>query len=224
MSQTAYDAGLDAFRASMAEAVEAGAGKPWRVSGRATKANPNKEDGSWWYSNGPSFVHAYYAWRMNNPHLKIWTTPAGVPAIELEVAVEIGNDTKIKGGIDRVFVNEQDGERLIVDLKSGKAPSSGLQLAVYRLALLKQFGDAPRYGAYWLAREGQLGQIFDLHQYHEDMVARWMRDVYKAINLGIFVPNMGQLCDYCGVRKDCYAFGSTTYVPDFNNDLIEESK
>jgi hypothetical protein len=77
MSQTAYDAGLDAFRASMAEAVEAGAGKPWRAGGRATKQYPNKEDESWWMSEGPTMVHNYYNWRLGNPNLDIWRTPQG---------------------------------------------------------------------------------------------------------------------------------------------------
>lgn len=222
MSQVAYDAGLSAFRAHIDAEREAHGDKPWRVSGRATKATPNKEDGAWWLSEGPKFVHAYYAWRMNNPHLKVWHTEGGIPAIELQVGIDIGNETMIKGTIDRIFVNDADGERLIVDLKTGKPPASGLQLAVYRLALQRQFGDAPRYGAYWLAREGTIGQVFDLAQYPENMVARWLRDVHKAIKLGVFVPSVGILCDYCGVRKDCYAHGSTTYVPDFDSDLIKE--
>lgn len=222
MSQLAYDAGLDAFRRHIADEQRDKAGKPWRVSGRATKATPNKEDGAWWQANGPKFVHAYYSWRLNNPHLSVWRTPDNTPAIELEVGVDIGNDTKVRGTIDRIFVNQNDGERLIVDLKTGKPPASGLQLAVYRLMLSRQFGNAPRYGAYWLAREGSIGEVYDLSTYRDGMVERWMRDVYKAINLGVFVPSISMLCDYCGVRKDCYAHGSTTYLPDFNSDIEEK--
>lgn len=222
MSQTAYDAGLAAFHQHIADEQAANSGTPWRVSGRATKATPNKEDGAWWGSNGPKFVHAYYAWRMNNPHLKIWNTPGDTPAIELELGVEIGNGTRVRGTIDRIFVNEHDGERLIVDLKTGKPPASGLQLAVYRLMLQRQFGNAPRYGSYWLAREGTIGQVYDLSVYRDGMVERWMRDVYKSINMGVFVPNISMLCDYCGVKQHCYAHGATTYLPDFNNDIKEQ--
>jgi hypothetical protein len=222
MTQAAYDAGIAAFRQHIADEQEKYPAVQWRVSGRATKANPNKEDGAWWMREGTGFVHAYYAWRMNNPHLTIWRTPEDVPAIELEMGVDIGNDTKVKGTIDRVFTSSVDGERLIVDLKTGKPPSSGLQLAVYRLMLGRQFGDAPKYGAYWLAREGRIGEVYDLSVYADGMVERWMRDVHKAINMRVFVPNIGLLCDYCGVRRDCYAHGSTTYMPDFNNDIEEK--
>jgi len=31
------------------------------------------------------------------------------------------------------------------------------------------------------------------------------------------------MCDYCGVKKFCYAHGATEYVPDFASDLQEEN-
>ena len=54
-----------------------------RVGGRATKANPNKEDVNFWQGQGPKWVEGYIAWRKHNPNWKIWTTPQGARAIEL---------------------------------------------------------------------------------------------------------------------------------------------
>ena len=38
-----------------------------RRAGRATKENPNKEDGNWWNINGSVWVDNYIKWRQNNP-------------------------------------------------------------------------------------------------------------------------------------------------------------
>ena len=44
-----------------------------RVGGRATKANPNKEDITFWQTAGPKWVEAYIAWRKANPEkVKAW--------------------------------------------------------------------------------------------------------------------------------------------------------
>ena len=220
---TAYQIGLDAFHQSFAEAEAAGAGKPWKASGRATKKFPNKEDKLWWMSEGPTMVHNYYNWRMQNQNLKVWLTPDGTPGIELDMSVEIPGGVIVKGKIDRVFQDENTGQLIIVDLKTGKPPSSGLQLAVYRLALEAQFGVAPDYGSYWMGRSGTLDKVWNLNEYPIKMVSRWLRDTKKAIDLGVFIPNMGMLCDYCGVRKHCYAFGNNEHVPNFEDDLNGEN-
>ena len=54
----------------------------WRRGGRVSKANPNKEDGEWWDENGKrmffDFINAY-----RESGLDIWTTPQGLPGVEL---------------------------------------------------------------------------------------------------------------------------------------------
>ena len=219
MSQAAYDAGLQAFRDTLA-AEEAKAPKgPWRSGGRPTKKYPNKEDKSWWLAEGPTMVHNYYNWRQNNPNLDIWYTPDKTPAIELGIMVNLPGDVTLKSYIDRVFVDRESGQTMVVDLKTGQPPKSALQLAMYRVALQQQFGESPQYGAYWMGRTGTLAAVHNLEQYPFHMVERWLRDVSKAIQLGVFVPQVQHLCNYCGVRKFCYAHGATEYVPDFENDL-----
>ncbi len=219
MSQAAYDAGLEAFRRTLDEEEAKAPNGNWRASGRKTKKMPGGEDKSWWLSEGPRMVHNYYNWRMNNPNLEIWHTPEGVPAIELGVSVNLPGDITMKAYIDRVFVDKQTNETIVVDLKTGKPPAAALQLAMYRMALQEQFATSPRYGAYWMGREGKLDSVHDLDKYPIPMVQRWMRDVSKAIQMGVFVPSVGVLCGYCGVRQFCYAHGATEYIPQFDSDL-----
>lgn len=221
---TPYEVGLATFRESFAEAEAKGAGKTWKAGGRATKKFPNKEDKTWWMSEGPTMVHNYYNWRMQNPNLEVWRSPDGTPGIELDMNVTIVGNVIVKGKIDRVFQDKNTGQLIIVDLKTGKPPASGLQLAVYRLALDAQFGVSPDYGAYWMARGGTLDKVWNLNEYPIKMVSRWLRDTKKAIDMGVFIPHTGILCDYCGVRKHCYAFGNNEYIPDFDNDLNGEDK
>lgn len=221
---TPYEVGLATFRESFAEAEAKGAGKTWKAGGRATKKFPNKEDKTWWMAEGPTMVHNYYNWRIQNPNLEVWRAPDGTPGIELDMNVTIVGNVIVKGKIDRVFQDKNTGQLIIVDLKTGKPPASGLQLAVYRLALDAQFGVSPDYGAYWMARGGTLDKVWNLNEYPIKMVSRWLRDTKKAIDMGVFIPHTGILCDYCGVRKHCYAFGNNEYLPDFDNDLNGEDK
>lgn len=219
---TAYDIGLKTFNEEFDRLLAEGEGKPWRAGGRTTKAYPNKEDAAWWRTNGPTMVWNYYTWRQQNPNLEIWTTPAGKPAIEVGIETVLPNNTPLKSFIDRVFQDKNTGELLIVDLKTGKPPASGLQLGVYRLALKEIFNVDVRYGAYWMGREGTLTQAYNLDQYAPDMVSRWIRNTYKAINLELFTPHVGQHCGWCGVAKHCYTQNPASMKPAFNNDIESE--
>jgi hypothetical protein len=176
----------------------------WRTGGRASKAWPNGEDESWWRIEGPKQIETYVAWREANPNLVVWDH-AGVPAIEMNVSAIVG-DITVKGFIDRVFVDVETGELLIVDLKTGKnTPHSPLQLAFYRLLLEKTVGITATFGAYWMSRSGTLSTVHNLDRYSEDMLYRWLSNVKKSIELGLFTPHVGMMCGSCGVREYCYA-------------------
>ena len=84
-----------------------------RIGGRATKANPNKEDVTFWQTAGPKWVEGYVAWRKANPTWSIWNAPDGNRAIELALTPVV-SDVQVKMIIDRVF--EVNGELVIVDL------------------------------------------------------------------------------------------------------------
>lgn len=213
-----YSAGVDAFTGTFLKGELEFEGKQVRAAG-GTRAPEGKD---WWLIHGPKMVHAYYQWRTGNPNLVIWHTPDGTPAIELEVNIDLGDGTPLKAFIDRVFMDVVTGELIIVDLKSGKnAPSSSLQLAVYRLCLEKQFGVSPKHGAYWMGRTGTLDRIHDLEAMPPKMVESWMRTIRKQIVDGCFVPRLSKDCSWCSLRSKCYAYNPAVPAPVFESAIAE---
>lgn len=212
---SAYQAGLDAFRDSFLTETATFTGNV-RAAGRANA----KEGKDWWLTNGAGMVHAYYNWRITHSNLEIWHTPDGVPAIELETNITLPDGTVLKAFIDRVFQDKVTGDLIIVDLKTGKnSPGTALQLAVYRLCIEETFGVSPRYGSFWMARQGNLDHVYDLDVMPPAAVSRWLRDARKAMELGIFIPKVGKDCSWCGVKDHCYTQNPALPRPDFSSDL-----
>lgn len=172
-----------------------------RVGGRATKANPGKEDVSFWKETGPKWVQGYIEWRAANPDWKIWVAPDGNPAIELGLFPEIAG-VPVKMVIDRIF--EVNGELVIADLKTSKSvPVSPLQLSFYRLGIKKQFGIDIKWGTYWMARQFGISPMIDLNKYTDDMLEYLVENFDKARKSGIFLPNTST-CQYmCGLTEYC---------------------
>ena len=171
-----------------------------RVAGRATKINPNKEDATWWNTQGPIWVEQYILWRKNNPDWKIWRTPQGERAIELELNPVIA-DVPVKMVIDRVF--EVNGELVILDLKtSARRPTSFLQLGFYKIGLEQTFGISVNLGNYWMSREAGTGEMIDLSNYTYDTLEFMVAGFDKARKSGIFLPNLSS-CNICGLTDHC---------------------
>lgn len=171
-----------------------------RIAGRSTKANPNKEDTTWWNTQGPIWVEHYILWRKNNPDWKIWRTPSGVKAIELELNPTIA-DVPVKMVIDRVF--EVNGELVILDLKtSQRRPTSFLQLGFYKIGLEQTFGIEVNLGNYWMSREAGTGEMIDLSGYTYDKLEYMVAGFDKARKSGIFLPNLSS-CNICGLTEHC---------------------
>jgi len=171
-----------------------------RVAGRVTKANPNKEDATWWNEQGPLWVEQYIQWRKANKNWKLWTTPQGAKAIELELNPTIA-DVPVKMVIDRVF--EVDGELVIVDLKtSSRRPVSDLQLGFYKVGLEQMLGVTVNQGNYWMSRDAGTGEMIDLSRYTLDMLEYLVSGFEKARRVGIFLPNLSS-CSYCGLTEHC---------------------
>jgi hypothetical protein len=172
-----------------------------RIGGRSTKANPNKEDINFWHSSGPMWVEQYIAWRKANPNWKIWVTPDGRPAIELELMPVI-SDVPIKMVIDRVF--EVNGQLVIVDLKTSQnTPSSTLQLGFYKLGLEQAFGMEVKWGNYYMSRGSNTVDMVDLSEYTFDKMEYLVKQFDKARKAGIFLPNTNS-CQYmCGLTAHC---------------------
>jgi putative RecB family exonuclease len=172
-----------------------------RVGGRATKANPNKEDVTFWQATGPQWVQAYIDWRKANPDWKLWKTPQGTPAIELAMLPDFAG-VPVKMILDRVF--EVNGELVIVDLKtSQQTPTNTLQLGFYKVGILKTFGIDVKWGTYWMARQHGVSPLVSLEQYTEDKLEYLVSGFDKARKAGIFLPNTNN-CQYkCGLTAHC---------------------
>ena len=171
-----------------------------RVAGRATKINPNKEDATWWYEQGSIWTDNYILWRKNNPNWKLWTTPQGAKAIELELNPIIAG-VPVKMFIDRIF--EVDGKLVIVDLKTSRArPQSDLQLGFYKIGVEMMLGVEVNLGNYWMSRESGTGEMIDLSRYTLDTLEYFVDGFDKARKAGIFLPNL-QSCNFCGLTEHC---------------------
>lgn len=172
-----------------------------RVGGRATKANPNKEDVNFWNTQGPKWVEGYIAWRKANPNWKIWIAPDGNPGIELALTPVVAG-VPVKMIIDRVF--EVDGQLVICDLKtSQQTPSSSLQLGFYKLGLEQTFGMEVKWGNYYMARGNATSDMVDLSEYTYDKMEYLIKQFDVARKAGIFLPNTNN-CQYlCGLTEHC---------------------
>ena len=172
-----------------------------RVGGRATKANPNKEDVTFWQNQGPRWVEAYIAWRKANPTWKIWTAPDGNPGIELALTPVVAG-VPVKMIIDRVF--EVNGELVIVDLKTSQnTPTSSLQLGFYKLGLEQTFGIKVKWGTYYMSRGSNVSEMVDLSEYSYDKMEYLITQFDKARKNAIFLPNTNS-CQYmCGLTEYC---------------------
>lgn len=210
MSEKAYQDGLRAFDEYFEGELAAKPDETWRSAGRANA----KEDANWWRTNGKKMVWSYYQFRKGNPNLEIWHTPEGVPGIELEINLEIASGVMMKAFVDRVMQDKNTGDLLIVDLKTGKTtPTSALQLATYRMVLQDQFGISPRYGAYWMGREGKLDSIHDLDRYPVELVRQWFTDVREQIVKNSFIPSVSRDCSWCGMRDNCFTQNKSLPTP-----------
>jgi hypothetical protein len=172
-----------------------------RVGGRATKANPNKEDQTFWKSAGPKWVQGYIAWRELNKNWKIWVAPDGNPAIELALTPVVAG-VPVKMIIDRVF--DVDGQLVICDLKtSQQTPSSTLQLGFYKLGLEQTFGIEIKWGNYYMARGNSTSEMVDLSGYTYDKMEYLIKQFDMARKTGVFLPNTNN-CQYmCGLTEFC---------------------
>jgi hypothetical protein len=172
-----------------------------RVGGRATKANPNKEDQTFWQTAGPRWVEGYIAWRQANPDWKIWKAPDGNPGIELALTPVVSG-VPVKMIIDRVF--EVNGQLVICDLKtSQQTPSSSLQLGFYKLGLEQTFGLEIKWGNYYMARGNATSEMVDLSEYTYDKMEYLIKQFDTARKAGVFLPNTNN-CQYmCGLTEYC---------------------
>jgi hypothetical protein len=169
------------------------------------RCGKNAERYSEWNAIGPEMVRAYIAWRKRMPY-ELWTTPDGLPAIELDVSGRLpGCDMEIKGFLDRVFIDPNLKSMWVVDIKSGKTkPKGPLQFGTYGALLTVKYGITPHSGAAWMGRDGVLGTPYSLAKYTPTYVGKLLGHTERAVKAGAFAPS-GNGCFLCDVSSACYA-------------------
>lgn len=192
---------LDKYRA-----VEPDESK-WRTAGSKLVAyKATGENVAFWLTQGPLMVAKYIAWRKANEHVyDVLRLPDGSPALETEMLTYFGT-VQVKAFADLVLLDINTGATIVVDRKSGKnAPKSLDQLGVYRLGLEDTYKIPMWYGAYFMARTGQLHPKVPepLEKYDNGHLTIRFENMDAKAKAGEFPPNITKLCDYCGVRKFC---------------------
>ncbi|MDT0472809.1 PD-(D/E)XK nuclease family protein [Streptomyces sp. DSM 41014] len=150
---------------------------------------------------GRGQVEAYFEYAIDAPE-RVWEPVDGMPAVELPFTISFG-EVVVKGYIDQVM-EYPDGHLRVRDLKTGtKLPDTAFQLAVYDHALHDMFDVKPGFGDYFMAKNNAPTDAWNLQDYDREKVTRWFRGMDRAVRLGIFLPNPGDACRTCTVRRFC---------------------
>jgi putative RecB family exonuclease len=174
-----------------------------------------RQDETWWRENGPAMCQAFADWYVSQPEIRVWITPDGQPAIELEMTVMFG-DIPVKMAPDLVL---QAGSALVVtDFKSGSLESNKpRQLGLYACGVEKTYGIRPRYGTFFMAKGvGKKDEektyflppiMLDGPEYSCEHFTRVFAEFDRAVRSEVFLANPGKNCQTCGVNRACSAFG-----------------
>ncbi len=143
--------------------------------------------------------------------------PTAVRAIGLEIKLEarVGETLRIRGIIDRLEL-DADGELIVTDYKTGKAPreqqerSRLVGVQIYALLCEQNFGRRPkRVQLLYLSTPEAI--IAEPSEQSITGVTRKTAAVYKAIQRACatddFRPNQTALCSYCTFKPYCPAYG-----------------
>ena len=150
---------------------------------------------------GREQVEKLTGWALTHEEEKVWITPDGQPAVELEFFEEMGG-VKIKGFIDLVL---ETPEGLVVrDYKTGAKPGDVFQLTVYAEALRLKYGVNVVAGDFMM---GKTGKPTIAHRITEDdrkAVHEGFAWLEEQIQAGNYEPNPSPSnCRMCAVRTAC---------------------
>lgn len=149
---------------------------------------------------------SHYATTVLTEPWKPMALPDGSPASEVPFEIKLSDTLGLRGQIDMVM-QWPDGSLRVRDYKTGSKLPGKLQLRVYRLALKEALGIDVLYGDYWLSKKGIIDGPHDLSGARERVVA-----YFDALNRGIeervFIPNVGDHCTPCAVKKFCREQGN----------------
>ena len=203
-----YDAGINAERERVPDLSE------WLTGGRTKPEN----DIAARREKGTAQVVGYVEYA-RNAEWRMAELPDGSPAIEWKFRVDF-DGIEVIGAIDQVIV-WPNGTYGVRDLKTGtKKPEWAFQLGIYALAWDYYFGQRIQWGDFYMAKNNAPTDPLDLSAFTWERVSRWVGNMDKAVRLGLFVPNVGDACRICLVRRFCDAVGAEpeVYPPDSLSD------
>lgn len=215
MWRTALDIGINDERLGALRGQQAGqfvVPEPttWRAAGRPSKQWPDKENGAFWRETGEAWLASYVTWRRTSGWQIAYL--GSTPAIEVDLSATIG-DVPVVGFLDRGMLNpHMGGAPTTVDIKTSKTvPVDAEQCGLY--AVLLEVLGYPRanYGAFWMARTGQMTDPYDLSRYSLDYFTWKLRAAKAVRDSGALLPNThSPFCRSCGVRDHCFAVGGSS--------------
>lgn len=111
----------------------------------------------------------------------------------------------MRGYVDRLMCDlEAENTNIVIDLKSGsRTPETPIQLATYSVQLEPLINAPCTWGAFYDARKGVMHDPIPLEEWTEEKLGYIYGTLDRAIEAGIFLPNITNMCKGCGVRKFC---------------------
>ncbi|UBI10024.1 PD-(D/E)XK nuclease family protein [Corynebacterium coyleae] len=177
------------------------------------KTTPNFD---YWFGSGPydgptdierrfglgrEQIEKLTRWATEHPDEKVWITPDGEPAVEVEFFEEMGG-VKVKGFIDLVL---ETPEGLVVrDYKTGAKPGDAFQLTVYAEALRLKYGVDVVAGDFMMGKTGKPTIAHRITDEDRKAVHEGFEWLEKKIQAGEYEPSPSKSnCTMCAVRTAC---------------------
>lgn len=153
------------------------------------------------YGKGLEQLEGLVTYSLEHPETKIWATPDGKPAIELEFFEEMGG-VMVKGFIDQI-VETPSGLR-VRDIKTGAKPGDTFQLAVYSEAMRLKYGVLIEQGDYFMGKTMKPTKPISITDDDRAEVHEAFRQLEDNIKNERFDPNPSRSnCAMCDVKTSC---------------------
>lgn len=211
-----FDTAFDKYSAA-AELIEPDPTR-WKA------AKKGKEDAEWWRGFGRDLIDKYIAFRTTS-HYSVAYLPDRVDEGMTELAVEIDiphyvGGVLVKAFVDRVMVDTNTGELVILDLKTGaRMPDNDKQLGVYKVGLEAHFGPGFNTGVFYDARKGRTTEPASLDHHTPESVGLWFATARARIDSGDFAPLPNRFCQSCDFRDSCPSYSPETYAEALEAEL-----